>query len=95
MFCLSGPQKPGADLPYQPPLVPLPLATHPTWREASTPLRRSKLSKVDEALSLCLSASVALIHVFIPDLLPLVSQFGPKLFFKSSVNISFTAIVEV
>lgn len=46
------PPKPGAGLPHQPPLVPLPLATHPTWSEASTPLRRSKLGKVDEALSL-------------------------------------------
>lgn len=52
VFCLNW-------LPYQPPLVLLPLATHPTWSEASTPLKRSKLGKVDEALSVfvcvCLS----------------------------------------
>ena len=52
------PLKPRAGLPRQPPLVPLPLATHPTWSEASTPLRRSKLGKVDEALSLSLSPSL-------------------------------------
>lgn len=65
------PLKPGAGLPRQPPLVPLPLATHPTWSEASTPLRRSKLGKVDEALSLslslsssvCMPVSVLLLHL--------------------------------
>lgn len=43
--------KPGAGVSYQPLLVPLPRATHPTWSRASTPLERSKLGKVDRALS--------------------------------------------
>lgn len=59
------PPEPGAGLLHQPLLVLLPMATHPTWSEASTPLRRSKLGKVDEALSF--SVSVSFIHVFTPD----------------------------
>lgn len=57
VFCLNW-------LPYQPPLVLLPLATHPTWSEASTPLRRSKLGKVDEALSVFVCVCVCLSPVF-------------------------------
>lgn len=55
VFCLNW-------LPYQPPLVLLPLATHRTWSEASTPLKRSKLGKVDEALSVFVCVCVCLLY---------------------------------
>lgn len=71
VFCLNW-------LPYQPPLVLLPLATHPTWSEASTPLKRSKLGKVDEALSVFVCVSVSCIHVFIPGMPPLLLCISGK-----------------
>lgn len=72
VFCLNW-------LPYQPPLVLLPLATHPTWSEASTPLKRSKLGKVDEALSVfvcvCLSPVFTCLYL---ACLPSCSAFQEK-----------------
>lgn len=73
VFCLNW-------LPYQPPLVLLPLATHPTWSEASTPLKRSKLGKVDEALSVfvcvCLSPVFTCLYL---ACLPSCSAFQEKI----------------
>lgn len=72
VFCLNW-------LPYQPPLVLLPLATHRTWSEASTPLKRSKLGKVDEALSVfvcvCLSPVFTCLYL---ACLPSCSAFQEK-----------------
>lgn len=53
------PPKTGADRPCQPPLALLPLAIHPTWSLASTPLRRSKLEWMKGSLSCSLSLSLS------------------------------------